>query len=309
MQEPEAARPRGVSAADKRRRLKARLAEQRLLVAPGIFDMISARIADRMGFDVLYMTGYGTVASYLGLPDAGLATYTDMQSRARAFAEGTDTPVIADGDTGYGGLLNVAHTVRGYEAAGVCGIQLEDQKFPKKCGHTQGRRVIATADMVAKIRVAAEAREDGNFLIVARTDARSPLGLNEALQRAEAYADAGADVLFVESPESREELQQIAQRLAQRVPLLVNNVEGGRTPILSRAELQQMGFRLAIHPVTGFLAAAQAMQAAYAGLADQEMPADLATRLYDFDAFNRLMGFEQVWAFEAAHASSDNGAD
>lgn len=296
-------RPSGISARAKRRRLKDRLAAPELVVAPGIFDMISARIADRLDFDVLYMTGYGTVASHLGLPDAGLATYTDMRSRAQAFAQGVDTPVIADGDTGYGGLLNVAHTVRGYEAAGVAGIQLEDQEFPKKCGHTRGRRVIPLQDMVDKVRVATQARENDDFLIVARTDARSSLGLEEALRRAEAYAEAGADLLFVESPETEDELQQIAARLAPHVPVLVNNVEGGRTPILSRAALQQMGFRLAIYPVTGFLAAGKALQAAYAALRQQEMPADLAGRLYDFDAFNRLMGFERVWAFEQAHAS------
>jgi len=302
-------RPSGISARAKRRRLKDRLAAPELVVAPGIFDMISARIADRLDFDVLYMTGYGTVASHLGLPDAGLATYTDMRSRAQAFAQGVDTPVIADGDTGYGGLLNVAHTVRGYEAAGVAGIQLEDQEFPKKCGHTRGRRVIPLQDMVDKVRVATQARENDDFLIVARTDARSSLGLEEALRRAEAYAEAGADLLFVESPETEDELQQIAARLAPHVPVLVNNVEGGRTPILSRAALQQMGFRLAIYPVTGFLAAGKALQAAYAALRQQEMPADLAGRLYDFDAFNQLMGFERVWAFEEAHARRGDRAD
>src|SRR5690606_6397228 len=186
-----------VTAAEKRARLRARLSEPGMIVAPGIYDMISVRIADRMGFDALYMTGYGTVASYLGLPDAGLATYTDMVNRAGTFARAANTPLIADGDTGYGGLLNVAHTVKGYEAAGVAGIQLEDQEFPKKCGHTPGRRVIPMEDMVKKIRVAAEAREDENFLIIARTDARSSLGLDEALRRAEAYGKAGADILFV----------------------------------------------------------------------------------------------------------------
>ncbi|HYF57842.1 MAG TPA: isocitrate lyase/PEP mutase family protein, partial [Burkholderiaceae bacterium] len=165
-----------------------RLARPGLIVAPGVHDMVSLRLADSFGFDALYMTGFGTVASHLGLPDAGIATYTDMAGRVRAMASMARAPLVADGDTGYGGLLNVHHTVRGYEAAGAAAIQLEDQEFPKKCGHTPGRRVIATEDMVRKIRVAAEARSSRDFLVIARTDARTSLGLDEALRRAEAYA-------------------------------------------------------------------------------------------------------------------------
>src|SRR4051812_47055880 len=159
-----------LSAAEKRLTLKNRLHSGRIVVAPGIYDMVSVRIADRMGFDALYMTGFGTVASYLGLPDAGLATYTDMVNRVTAFCSTSQTPIVCDGDTGYGGLLNVAHTVRGYVNAGAAGIQLEDQEFPKKCGHTPGRRVIPAEDMVKKIRVAVEARTDPDFQIVSRTD-------------------------------------------------------------------------------------------------------------------------------------------
>src|SRR5512140_1873945 len=153
--------------------LKQRLNSGRIVIAPGIYDMVSVRIADRMGFDSLYMTGFGTVASYLGVPDAGLATYTDMVNRVAAFCGSSVTPIVCDGDTGYGGLLNVAHTIRGYEKAGAAGIQLEDQEFPKKCGHTPGRRVIPAENMVRKIKVAVEARTDPDFQIVARTDARS----------------------------------------------------------------------------------------------------------------------------------------
>jgi len=172
--------------------LRARLAQKDLLVAPGVFDGISAKIADQMDFEALYMTGYGTVASHLGLPDAGIATYTDMVSRVAVIAGGSTTPLIADGDTGYGGLLNVQYTVRGYEAAGAIAIQLEDQEFPKKCGHMLGRRVVPIEDMVDKIKVATASRDDSNFLIIARTDARTTLGLDEALRRAEAYSKAGA---------------------------------------------------------------------------------------------------------------------
>ena len=195
--------------------LRARLAQKQLLVAPGVFDGISAKIADQMDFEALYMTGYGTVASHLGLPDAGIATYTDMVGRVAVIANGSKTPLIADGDTGYGGLLNVQYTVRGYEAAGAIAIQLEDQEFPKKCGHMLGRRVVPIEDMVDKIKVATSSRDDSNFLIIARTDARTTLGLDEALRRAEAYAKAGADILFVESPESIEEMRTIGRTFDQ----------------------------------------------------------------------------------------------
>ena len=280
--------------------LRRRLAERRLLVAPGVFDLVSLRLANTFGFEALYMTGFGTVASHLGLPDAGLATYTDMQGRVAAFAAQAQAPLIADADTGYGGLLNVRHTVQGYERAGASAIQLEDQEFPKKCGHTTGRRVIACEDMVRKIRVAAESRTSPDFMIIARTDARTSLGLDEALRRAEAYARAGADVLFVESPESEDEMRAIGR--AFDLPLVANMVERGRTPVLDRATLESLGFRLAIFPVTALLAAVRAMSGAYGELAATGSSASLATPLYDFDALTRLMGFEDVWAFDRAHA-------
>jgi 2-methylisocitrate lyase-like PEP mutase family enzyme len=273
-----------------------RLRAGEFLVAPGVFDMISARIADRMGFDALYLTGYGAVASLLGLPDAGLATYTEMLGRVTQIARGTRTPLLADGDTGYGGLLNVRHTVRGYEAAGAAGIQLEDQEFPKKCGHTPGRRVIPAEDMVKKIRVAVDSRTSADFLIIARTDARTALGLDEALRRGEAYARAGADVLFIESPESETEMIRIGKCFD--LPLLANMVEGGRTPLLPAARLREIGYRLAIFPATGFLAAAAALEAVYATLKRDGSSLGLPVPLYDFMAMSRLMGFEEVWAFE-----------
>ena len=174
------------------------------------------------------MTGYGTVASHLGLPDASLATYRDMVDRVASFCDQATTPLICDADTGYGGLLNVAHTVRGYEQAGAAAIQLEDQEFPKKCRHTPGRRVIPAEDMAHKIAVAAETRHSPEFLIIARTDARTSLGLDEALRRGELYEDAGADIIFIESPETEAEMATVARRFD--VPALINIVEGGRTP-------------------------------------------------------------------------------
>jgi 2,3-dimethylmalate lyase len=280
--------------------LVARLQQPGLISAPGVFDMVSLRLADRMGFEALYMTGYGTVASHMGLPDAGLATYSDMVGRVAAMAGMARTPLIADGDTGYGGLLNMRHTVRGYEAAGAAAIQLEDQEFPKKCGHTPGRRVIPMADMVQKIRVAVESRQSKDFLIIARTDARTTLGLDEALRRAEAYANAGADVLFVESPESEDEMRRIGQ--AFDLPLIANMVEKGRTPVLTRAELESIGYKIAIFPVTALLSAVQAMQNVYTQLKQTGSSAGGTQPLYDFADLTQLMGFEDVWAFDKRYA-------
>ncbi len=290
---------------DRRRRFAARLREHRLVVAPGVYDLISAKIADRMGFDALYMTGYGVVASHLGLPDAGLATYSDMVSRVAQIAAMTATPLVADGDTGYGGLLNVQHTVRGYEAAGAVAIQLEDQEFPKKCGHMLGRRVVPAEDMAAKIRVAVEARSDRDFLIIARTDARTTHGLDEAMRRGEAYVQAGADVLFIESPESAEEMARIGR--AFDVPLMANMVEGGRTPILSAGELERVGYRFAIFPALGFLAAGAALQSAYGELKAKGSSDRLATPLYPFKDFSALMGFDWVAEFDRRYRGIEGG--
>jgi len=272
------------------------LSDGKLLVSPGIFDFISLKIADQIGFECLYMTGYGTVASHLGLPDAGLATYTDMHNRVMAFCQSTSTPIFCDGDTGYGGLLNVAHTVEGYLRAGAAGIQLEDQEFPKKCGHTHGRRVIPAQDMVAKIRVAVDTRGDQrDFLIIARTDARTEHGLAEALRRAEQYLHAGADVLFVESPESKDELAQIGR--AFDVPLIANIVEGGRTPQPTAQELRDMGFALAIHPGLGFLAVGYALRQAFQHLKTEGDTIHYSA-LADFQAFSELLGFQKIWDFD-----------
>ena len=285
---------------DKKKALRERLQQPGLLSAPGIHDMVSLRLADTFGFDALYMTGFGTVASHMGLPDAGLATYSDMVGRVKAMAAMAKTPLIADGDTGYGGLLNVAHTVRGYEEAGAAAIQLEDQEFPKKCGHTPGRRVIPVADMVRKIQVASDARTSGDFLIIARTDARSALGLDEALRRAEAYARAGADILFVESPETHDEMRQIGRSF--ELPLLANMVEGGRTPVLSQQELEAIGYKLAIFPVTALLAATQAMKAVYESFKKTGSSAGISTPLMPFADLTKLMGFEEIWEFEKRYA-------
>ncbi len=273
--------------------LKARFDAGEFIAAPGIFDMISTKVADGMGFPCLYVTGFGTVASHLGVADAGIATYSDMVGRAGAFARAARTPVIADADTGYGGLLNVRHTVMGYEEAGITGIQLEDQEVPKKCGHTPGRRVIPAEEMALKIQVAVEARRDPNFLIVARTDARTSLGLEEAIRRGRIYGEAGADVVFIESPESEAEMEAICKAISK--PLLANMVEGGRTPVLPVRRLKELGYAIAIYPAVGFLAVAKALEDAYATLRDTGMP---PAESYGFARICELMGFPEVWEFE-----------
>jgi len=275
--------------------LRAALTKRGLITAPGVYDMISAKVADGLGFDALYMTGYGVSAS-LGLPDAGLASYTEMVSRVAQICQGTSTPVICDADTGFGGLLNVERTVKGYEAAGAAAIQIEDQVFPKRCGHTPGRRVVPIEDMVRKIKVAAASRASPDFLIVARTDARTNHGLEEALKRGEAFAEAGADILFIESPESEAEMAEIGKRFDK--PLLANMADGGRTPILPKQRLEELGYKLAIFPATGFLATAKALANVYGVLKEKGSSDTLASEFYPFDKFCRLVGFEHVWEFE-----------
>lgn len=279
--------------------LRAALSNNEFLLAPGVFDLISALIADGEAFNALYVTGYGTVASYLGLPDAGIATYRDMIERIAQIAKMTRKPIIADADTGYGGLINVRHTIRGYEDAGVSAIQLEDQEFPKKCGHTPNRTVVPAADMVRKIEVAVDSRRSDDFLIIARTDSRSAHGIDEAIRRGKAYAKAGADVIFIESPETRDEMLKVADEID--APLFANMVNGGLTPLLSADDLHKMGYSIAIHPAIGFLSAGAALKKAYADLARHGLSSK-EIEVYPFAEFNKLLGFDDIWAFEKKYA-------
>jgi len=277
------------------------LAAGDFIVAPGVFEMFSARIADRMRFKALYMTGYGISASHLGLADAGLATYRDMVERARTIAQGTSTPLIADADTGFGGLINVRETVRGYEAAGVQAIQIEDQEMPKKCGHTPNRRVVPLEDAVKRIEVAVEARKSSDCLIVARTDARTALGLDEAIGRARAFAKAGADILFVEAPESEEEFKRIGDALAGEAKLLANMVPTGSSPMLPAETLKRCGFSIAIYPAAGMTAACAALEAAYAWLLEHGSLEGSPVPAFDMQRLHALVGFADVWEFERRH--------
>ena len=285
--------------------LKQLLDAGEFIVAPGVFEMISARVADKMGFKALYMTGYGATASYLGLPDAGVASYSEMVSCAGRIAQGTSTPLIADADTGYGGLLNVQRTVQGYESKGVQGIQIEDQVTPKKCGHTLGREVVPLEDMIQKVWDACAARCSENTIIIARTDARTDLGLSEALRRGEAFAKAGADVVFIESPESEDELRKIGATID--APLLANMVPNGRTPIFPAETLQEWGFDIAIYPNAGFSPVAETLRQIYTHL--HENGTTLGTDVKTYEDGNRsmhdLMGFPDVWEFEKKWALPD----
>ena len=281
--------------------LKQQLKNGRRISAPGVFDPFSSTIAEAAGFNVLYMTGYGVNASLLGLPDAGFASYAEMVNRVRSICEVTGADVIADGDTGFGGLANVERAVTGYESAGSAAIQLEDQEFPKRCGHTRNRTVIPEADMVKKILVASEARLKEDFLIIARTDALTGQGIDEALRRGESYLKAGADVLFVESPESEEQMQQICDAF-EGVPLIANMVLGGATPILSDAELFEMGYQIVIHPLYLLGAAFQGMKNAAANLRDHGSELNTA----NINELNDILDFQHIWRLDERFGNSSN---
>ena len=281
-------------------RLKDILVRGDFVVAPGVFEMFSARIADRIGFKALYMTGYGVSGSELGLADAGLVTYRDMVERARTIAEGTVTPLIADADTGFGGLINVRQTVRGYEAAGVQAIQIEDQEMPKKCGHTPNRRVIPIADMCRKIEVAVDARRHADTLIIARTDARTGLGLAEAIARGQAYAAAGADIVFVEAPESEEEFRRIGEEIDAW--LMANMVPTGKSPVVPAQQLQAYGFNVAIYPVAGMTVACTAIEANFRYLSEHGSTEGSPVPAYTMAQMHELTGFPDIWEFERRYA-------
>jgi len=284
---PAAARPR----------LRELLARPEPLVAPGAYDALSARLVEQAGFDVVYMTGFGTTASLAGRPDVGLLTGTEMVDNARRIAAAVDVPVIADADTGYGNAINVVRTVQAYEQAGVAGIHLEDQVMPKKCGHMSGKAVIPADEMAGKIRAAVAARRDPDFLLIARTDAAAVEGLSAAIDRARAYADAGADVLFVEAPTSEDDIARVAEELRGVAPLVFNWAEGGRTPPIPLARIAELGFALVLFPIGTLLAATAGIRRLLASLRDDGVPAvdDLPT----FDGFTDLIGLPEIRELEA----------
>ena len=283
-------------------RLKDLLTAGEFILAPGVFEMFSARIADRMGFKAMYMTGYGVSASYLGQPDAGLVTYTDMVGRARTIAEGTTTPLIADADTGFGGLINVRQTVRGYEAAGVQAIHIEDQETPKKCGHTPNRRVVPLADAVRRIEVAVDSRLHDDTLIIARTDARTALGLDEAIKRGKAFAKAGADIVFIEAPESADEFRRVGDSIDAW--LLANMVPTGSSPEIPQGDLKAWGFDIAIYPSAGMGVVCAALEQNYAWLQKHGSTIGSPVPAFDMKQLHELVGFADVWAFEKKYVET-----
>jgi 2-methylisocitrate lyase-like PEP mutase family enzyme len=267
------------------------------VAAPGLHDMIAAVVADKVGFDFVYASGFWLTASAYGLPDAGIATYTQMVDRVSTLTRCVNAGVIADADTGYGGLLNVHHTVRGYEEAGVVAIQIEDQEFPKKCGHTPFKRVVPIIDMVEKIKVACDARRDpAGMLVIARTDARQPEGFAGALKRGEAYAEAGADIVFLEALESEAEMREACKLI--RKPMMANMADGGKTPIRSWEELREIGYALAIYPSITGLAVAAAIENALRVFKAEGTSNSPNLPLFNFREFQSLIGFEEVWKFE-----------
>ncbi len=285
-------------------RLRALLDSGRTIVAPGAFDPLAARLIEEAGFPAVYMTGFGTAAALIGRPDVGLLTMTEMTDNAARIAACVDIPVIADADTGYGNPLNVIRTVGAFEAAGVAGIHLEDQVAPKKCGHLEGKLVIPAAEMAAKIRAAVDARAQPDFVIIARTDARAVEGLEQALERARLYREAGADALFIEAVVTEQEARQVARAFPD-VPLLFNWAEGGKTPPISLDCLTELGYRIVIFPISTLLAATAAMRRVLREIAEAGTPAAALPELPTFGEFVDFIGLPQVLQIEQRYAVAD----
>lgn len=271
------------------------------VLMPGVYDAITARIAARLGFDIVFISGYSVSAARLGEPDFGFLTESEMADAARSVTRVSRVPVIVDADTGYGNAVNVMRTVSDFQDAGAAGVFLEDQVWPKKCGHFQGKQVIPTAEHAAKIKAAADARGERDLFIVARTDARQPLGVDEAIARCLAYKEAGADALFVEAPQSVAELEQIARELPP--PLVANMIERGVTPHLARAELRELGYQLIVCPLAALYAATKAATKVLTELKEKETTAALYDDLVTFDEFGELVELEKRYEDESRYAS------
>lgn len=264
------------------------LQDPEILIAPGAHNAFTAKIIEQAGFKAVYMTGSGAAMDLLGLPDLGFLTMSEMVAHARNIVQATSLPVIADADTGYGNALNVMRTVREYEGAGVAGLHIEDQVAPKRCGHFSGKEVISREEMIGKIKAALDSRRDQNLVVIARTDARAVMGLQEAIERGVAYAEAGADMIFVDAPESAEELSLIARSIP--APLMANLSEGGKTPLLSAQELQDMGYKLVIYPRSAAGAAAKAIQELMAVLKRDGTTEKYLDRIISFEGRNQITG-------------------
>lgn len=287
-------------------KLRRALQPGRLLMAPGVFDCLTARLAECCGFSAVYMTGSGVSISRLGAPDVALLSFAEILDQAKRIADVTTLPVIADVDTGYGGPLNVIRTVREMERAGIAAIQIEDQEWPKRCGHELGRKLVSREEMVSRVKAAVDARIGPDLMIIARTDARTMDGLDEALDRAHAYVEAGADIIFVESPESVEEMRRVTGEV--RAPTLANQVEGGRTPMLPADELQAIGFGLAIYPNSITRLFGHMGQQLFTELRESGSTRAFGDRMLDHRALWELFEHRKFIELEAQYAVQGEGA-
>jgi carboxyvinyl-carboxyphosphonate phosphorylmutase len=275
--------------------------KKKIMVLPGVFDALSARIAEKVGFDAIFQTGYGSAATLLGMPDYGFLNAGETIDNARRIMRAVNIPVIVDVDTGYGNPLNVWRLVSDLQGLGAAGIFLEDQVWPKRCGHMIGKEVVSKDDYIMKLKAAVEAREDKDFIIVARTDARAPLGLDEAIQRGRAYHKAGADVIFIEAPRSIEELKRIAKEI--NAPLVANMIEEGLTPNLPSKDLLKMGYRIAVFPLSGLYAATFAIKQVFLELKNSGATQQARRMMVTFKDFNKLVDLHKYAALEKKYAS------
>jgi 2-methylisocitrate lyase-like PEP mutase family enzyme len=277
-----------------------------LLLAPGIYDALSGLIATQSGAKAVYLSGASLAYTRFGTSDIGLVSVSEVNDTIATITDRIDTPIIVDGDTGFGNALNVQRTVRSFERSGADAIQLEDQSFPKKCGHLDGKKLISTKEMVGKIHAALDARANEETLIIARTDARAVEGFSEAIDRAGAYKEAGADVLFVEAPKSLDEMQKICAEFSKQIPLLANMVEGGKTPILSANDLAALGYKIAIFPGGAVRAISHHMEAYYSGLLVNGSNEAFSNRMHNFDKLNNLIGTKELIKHGAKYENKGN---
>ena len=283
--------------------LKTRLSQATPLLAPGVYDALSALVAEQAGFEALYLSGASIAYTLLGRSDVGLTTFSEVEQTLARITERVQAPVIVDADTGFGNALNVMRTVRGFERAGAAMIQIEDQTFPKRCGHLDGKSVVSTAEMVGKLKAALDARQSNATLILARTDAVATEGLDKALERAERYLECGVDALFIEALRTPEHMDAVCKQFSHRIPLLANMAEGGKTPVQSAAELGQRGFRIVIFPGGTVRAVTHTLQGYYASLQQMQTTAPWAAGMLDFDDLNEVIGTPAMLATGQAYSA------
>ncbi|MFW5855969.1 MAG: isocitrate lyase/PEP mutase family protein [Bacillota bacterium] len=272
------------------------------IILPGAPDALAAKIIENVGFRALFTTGYGTSATVLAQPDRGLLDYKEMVERASQVAEAVDIPVFADADTGYGGVLNVQQTVKGFEKSGVAGIFIEDQVWPKRCGHMEGKDVIAEDEFLAKLEAALDAREDEDFKIMARTDIRAVEGLEAAIERGKRCKEIGIDLLFIEAPQTKEELKIIGDEFPD-IPLMANMIEHGKTPILNKEELEELGYKIIVWPLSVLYASARGMYKVLSSLKENGETEEVMDELMPFDKFNEMIGLDEIQELEDKYSN------